>query len=184
MDYKDRLIDLHLLPLMMEFEISDITFLVKSMKNRSPHFDVFNFLECCHHSTLSSSSFKLRHSLSKNNTQGNFYFNRISRLWNSLPPLDINLSLLVINPLLESLYFPFQSTQYLFLPLSVSLSYIAALNFLYVCYSLSSFVVCVLCVLYRSSGCWPSAFRPSTQTFSIQSSIHPVYSFHLLCCKI
>ena len=90
-----------LLPLMMEFEISDIIFLVKSMKNRSPHFDVFNFLECCHHSTRSSSSFKLRHSLSKNNTQGNFYFNRISRLWNSLPPLDINLSLPVIKSILR-----------------------------------------------------------------------------------
>ena len=37
MDYKQRLIHLNLLPLMMEFEISDIMFLVKSMKHPSDH---------------------------------------------------------------------------------------------------------------------------------------------------
>ena len=102
MDYKDRLIRLRLLPLMMEFEISDIIFLVKSMKNPSTHFNIYNFIQCCSHSTRSSSSFKIRHSISRNNTLGNFYFNRIPRLWNSLPPLDINLSLPVIKSLLRN----------------------------------------------------------------------------------
>ena len=60
----------------------------------------------------------------------------------------------------------------IFVPTTICVLVVAALNSLYVCYSLSSFVVCVLCVLYLSSSCWPSAFRPSTQTFSIQSSIH------------
>ena len=100
MNYKDRLIRLGLLPLMMEFEISNIIFLVKSMKAPSTHFDIFKFIDCCNHSTHSSSSFKLRHSLSRNNTLGSFYFNRIPRLWNSLPPLDISLSLLVIKSIL------------------------------------------------------------------------------------
>ena len=109
-NHKDRLIRLGLLPLMMEFEISDIIFLVKSMKAPSTHFDIF---KCCNHSIRSSSSFKLRYSLSRNNTIGGFYFNRIPRLWNSLPPLDISLSLPVIKSILRNhfwhhFYFQFQ----------------------------------------------------------------------------
>ena len=107
MDYKDRLIRLHLLPLMMEFEISDIIFLVKSMKNRSPHFDVFNF--------LSQSS--------------SLYY--VTTFGITLFPISIHTILV---------------------PTTICVLVVAALNFLYVCYSLSSFVVCVLCVLYRSSG--------------------------------
>ena len=104
MDYKDRLIHLHLLPLMMEFEISDIIFLVKSMKNPSAFFDIFSFIKPCNLSTRSSSSFKLRHSLSKNNSISNSYFNRIPRLWNSLPPLDITLSLPAIKSTIRDLF--------------------------------------------------------------------------------
>ena len=102
MDYKDRLIHLHLLPLMMEFEISDILFLVKSMKCPSNHFNIYSFIEVCNHSTRSSSYYKLRHSLSKNNTLSNFYFNRIPRLWNSIPSIDINLPLPAIKSILRN----------------------------------------------------------------------------------
>ena len=49
MDYRERLIHLHLLPLMMEFEISDILFLVKSMKYPSNHFDIYSFIQVCNH---------------------------------------------------------------------------------------------------------------------------------------
>ena len=42
-DCKDRLINLQLLPLMMEFEISDILFLVKSIKYPSNHLRVRGF---------------------------------------------------------------------------------------------------------------------------------------------
>ena len=150
MDYKDRLFHLHLLPLMMEFEISDIAnlFLVKAMENRSPHFDVFNFLECCHHSTRSS-----------------------SRLWNSLPPLDINLSL----PQSSSLYyvttfgitlFPI-SIHTIFVPTTICVLVVASLNFTYVCYSLSSFVVCVMCLV---SFIWLLAECLQTQHRHFQSN--------------
>ena len=37
MDYRDRLISLEMLPLMMEYEIADIMFLIKSLKNPSSH---------------------------------------------------------------------------------------------------------------------------------------------------
>ena len=100
-DYKDRLINLHLLPLMMEFEISDILFLVKSIKYPSNHFNSLQFINFCSHTTRSSSHLKIRHTLSRNNIQSNFYFNRIPRLWNSLPTIDLSLTLPAIKTILR-----------------------------------------------------------------------------------
>ena len=97
MDYRNRLINLHLLPLMMEFEIADIIFFVKSLKYPSDHFNICNFVQFSTISTRSSTFFKLRHSICSNKTKSNFYFNRIPRLWNSLPSLDIDLPLSSLN---------------------------------------------------------------------------------------
>ena len=77
--------------------MSDIIFLVKSMKSPSSDFTIFNFIQPRNYSTSSSSSFKFRHSFSRNKTTSHFYFNRINRLWNSLLPLDISLSLSAIK---------------------------------------------------------------------------------------
>ena len=44
MDYRDRLISLEMLPLMMEYEIADIMFLIKSLKNPSSHFNILDFI--------------------------------------------------------------------------------------------------------------------------------------------
>ena len=93
LDYRQRLIELHLLPLMMEFEIADILFFVKSLKFPSNHFNIHNFVEFCHLTTRSSTYYKLRHSFCKTNSQSNHYFNCIPRLWNSLPPLDLSIPL-------------------------------------------------------------------------------------------
>ena len=43
--------------------------------------------------TRSTTHLKLKHSLSKSFSAGHFYFNRLPRLWNSLPPLDLDQSL-------------------------------------------------------------------------------------------
>ena len=59
-DYKDRLINLQLLPLMMEFEISDILFLVKSIKYPSDHFNILQFINFCSHTTRSSSHLNIK----------------------------------------------------------------------------------------------------------------------------
>ena len=91
-DYKSRLIQLELLPLMMELEIADIIFLIKSLRSPSPHFNVYNFVEFSSHSTHSFCNLKLRHSISKTNLEASFYFYQIPRFWNSLPTIDINLS--------------------------------------------------------------------------------------------
>ena len=74
MDYRDRLISLEMLPLMMEYEIADIIFLIKSLKNPSSHFNILDFITFNISSTRSSSYLKLRHSVCKSNIQGHFYF--------------------------------------------------------------------------------------------------------------
>ena len=66
-----------MLPLMMEYESADIIFLVKSMKYPSNHFSITNFISFCATGTRSSSFLKLQHSMTKMNTQGHFYINRI-----------------------------------------------------------------------------------------------------------
>ena len=93
LDYRQRLIELHLLPLMMEFEIADIVFFIKSLKFPLDHFNIRDFTEFCDQSTRSSTYLKLKHSFSRNSDVKYHYFNRIPRLWNSLPSLDLNLSL-------------------------------------------------------------------------------------------
>ena len=45
MDYRNRLIHLKLLPLMMQLEIADIMFLIKSMRSATDHFNIYNFVE-------------------------------------------------------------------------------------------------------------------------------------------
>ena len=99
---------LKLLPLIMEYEIADIMFLVKSIKFPSDHFRFCDYVQFCSHLTRGSSNLKLKHSLCRTEIERNFYFNRIPRLWNfyfnrihrlwnSLPTLDINLPLSVIK---------------------------------------------------------------------------------------
>ena len=55
MDYRDRLISLEMLPLMMEYEIADIIFLIKSLKNPSSHFNILDFITFNISNTRSSS---------------------------------------------------------------------------------------------------------------------------------
>ena len=92
-----HLIHLNLLPLMMELEIADVMFLVKSLKFPSDHFNICDHLQFCSRPTRACHNLKLKHSLCRSNLERNFYFNRIPRLWNSLPPLSIHLSLSTIK---------------------------------------------------------------------------------------
>ena len=88
-DYHQRLVSLNLLPFMMIFEINDIIFFIKCLKQPSKRFNILSFVYFCPSQTWSSAYFKLRHSLSRKNYTRHFYFNRLPRLWNSLPYIDI-----------------------------------------------------------------------------------------------
>ena len=96
-DYKSRLSTLRLLPLMYILEINDIMFFIQSIKNPSTSFNIRNFISFTTSNTRSSTYHKLQHSISSTNYQRHFYLNRIPRLWNSLPPIDLSSSQIEIK---------------------------------------------------------------------------------------
>ena len=105
-DYKYRLLTLQLLPLMMEFEVYDIMFFIRCLKDSSSSdsFSVLSFIRFSRGTTRASSHLKMIHSLSRTNSASHFYFNRLPRLWNSLPPIDITLSLSAIKKQLRQIF--------------------------------------------------------------------------------
>ena len=90
-NYKARLIKLNLFPLMYIFEISDIMFFVNSIKNPTSSFNINSYVSFSQ-SVTRSNSVKLNHNISFTNKERHFYFNRICRLWNSLPIINTSLS--------------------------------------------------------------------------------------------
>ena len=96
-DYRQRLISLDLLPLMYWFDLQDIMFLIKSFKTPSDNFDPLSYVSFVSNNTRSSSSGKLVHKFSKTSFSRHFYFNRVVRLWNSLPRIDLSLSVISIK---------------------------------------------------------------------------------------
>ena len=91
-DYKYRLKELHILPLMYYLEVNDITFFINNLKHPDTHFNIKDFVTFSDSSTRSSSSNKLNHTLSSSTSTSHYYFNRLPRLWNSLPPIDLDSS--------------------------------------------------------------------------------------------
>ena len=97
LDYKSRLIQCKILPLMYFFELTDILFFVKSVKSPSSAFNIFNYVTFNISSTRLGYFSKLLHNITPTSYTRHFYFNRIVRLWNSLPFIDLHLSFYVIK---------------------------------------------------------------------------------------
>ena len=93
-NYQTRLLKLDLLPLMYTLDFYDIMFFIKALKQPSNHFNIYDHVSA---NTRSSSNNKLNHVYTSNNYTRNFYFNRISRLWNKLPSIDLSQPLSVIK---------------------------------------------------------------------------------------
>jgi len=91
--YFDRLKKFNLLPLMYIFEFNKIIFTIKSLKYPSPSFNITNYITFNDGITRFSSRNKMIHTRSSNNVNGHFFFNRIPRLWNVLPTIDLSLSI-------------------------------------------------------------------------------------------
>ncbi|MCY3929513.1 MAG: reverse transcriptase family protein [Acidobacteria bacterium] len=102
-DYKTRLTHLRLLPLMYIFEISDILFFIKNLKNPTKNFNINTYISFSTSNTRAC-GIKLRHNISSTNKERHFYFNRISRLWNSIPIIDLNLSISTIKSRIKSYF--------------------------------------------------------------------------------
>ena len=91
-DYKTRLRSLNLLPLMMTFELQDLIFFIKAIKTSDPSFNILDYVSFSTNTTRSGAGLKLRHSTSTTNLDRHFYYNRLPRLWNSLPVIHNSLS--------------------------------------------------------------------------------------------
>ena len=91
---------------MMEFKVYDIMFFICCLKDSSSSdsFSVLSFIRFSRGTTRASSHLKMIHSLSRTNSASHFYFNRLPRLWNSLAPIDITLSLSAIKKQLRKIF--------------------------------------------------------------------------------
>ena len=92
-----RLINLHLFPLMYSYELADVLLLVKNLKDPDPSFPVKNYIAFSSSNTRSGKSMKPVHQSSSSIITHHSYFKRTARLWNSLPPIDLSLSLHTIK---------------------------------------------------------------------------------------
>ena len=86
--YRFRLVKLHLLPLMYLFELYDV---IKSLKNPTISFNIYNFIQFHLSSSRLFHAKKLIHHRFTNLATHHFFFNRAPRLWNVLPIIDMSL---------------------------------------------------------------------------------------------
>ena len=82
---------------MYQIELNDLMFFIKSLKHPSVHFNIKDFISFSECNTRSSTYNKLIHTNSPTNSSRHFHFNRLPRLWNSLPPIDLDISLSTIK---------------------------------------------------------------------------------------
>ena len=88
-DYKTRLIQLSMLPLMYIVEIANNVFFVKSINNPSEKFNILDFVDFSAGPTRSANT-KLYHKTACTNITMNSYFYRLPKLWNHLPIIDLS----------------------------------------------------------------------------------------------
>ena len=82
------------------FELNDILFLVKSLKSPTPAFNIYDYVTFNTSATRSGTFNKLIHNYAHTNQARHFFFNRIVRLWNSLPTINLNLTTNTIKSIL------------------------------------------------------------------------------------
>ena len=95
-NYFNRFKQLNLLPLkalMYILEFNEIVFILKLLKHPSPSFNITDFISFADGNIRSSTRGKMIHVRNNNNTSRHFFFNRIPRLWNALPSMDLSLSI-------------------------------------------------------------------------------------------
>ena len=71
----------------------DILFFIKALKQPSDHFNIHHHVSFSTSNTRSASTNKLNPTHTNSNYFRNFYFNRLPRIWNKLPSIDLSLSL-------------------------------------------------------------------------------------------
>ena len=88
-----------MLPLMMQLELYDILLFIKSLKYPSESFNILDFVSFCSGSSRSAAHLKLQLSPANRSTNRirHFYFSRLPRLWNYLPTINLEKSVMSIK---------------------------------------------------------------------------------------
>ena len=81
---------MQLLPLTYILDLNDVMFFIKSLHNHHDGFNINDHIKFATGNTRLASSNKLHQTRSTNNTSKHFYFNRLPRIWNTLPIIDLN----------------------------------------------------------------------------------------------
>ena len=82
--HRSHLIALKILPLMMQLEIYDVVFFIRSLKGPTDAFNIYDHVTF-HPGSTHSTHLKLKHVLSRTNCARHFYFNR-------MPTIDLDQS--------------------------------------------------------------------------------------------
>ena len=90
-DYKTRLQQIDLLPLMYWYDLQDILYLIKCFQNPPDNINIFDHIAFTTSSTRSSSNNKLVIRYARTTSARHFFFHRVVRLWNAMPHINLNL---------------------------------------------------------------------------------------------
>ena len=92
LDYKGRLTELQLLPLMYYYDLQDLLFLIKCLLSPPDNFNILQYISFSSHGTRSTTAGKLKVNYRRTSTTRHFYFNRVVKLWNAVPPSCLDLT--------------------------------------------------------------------------------------------
>ena len=87
---------------MYTFDLSDIMFFIKSYKSPHPGFSITNYITFATGNTRLATHRKLNQTRSSDNITKNFYVNRLPRIWNHLPVIDLDLNVVTIKQKLRT----------------------------------------------------------------------------------
>ena len=87
---------------MYTFDLSDIMFFIKSYKSPHPGFNITNYITFVTGNTQLATHRKLNQTRSSDNITKNFYVNRLPRVWNHLPVIDLDISVVTTKKKLRT----------------------------------------------------------------------------------
>ena len=82
-DYKGRLTELQLLPLMYYYDLQDLLFLINCLLSPPDNFNILQYISFSSHGTRSTTAGKLRVNYKRTSTTRHFYFNWVVRICNA-----------------------------------------------------------------------------------------------------
>ena len=90
-NYRSRLLQTNLLPLMYFYDLQDILYLVKCIQNPPENINLLDYITFGKTPTRFGSKNKLQVKHTYTSNARHFYFHRVVRLWNALPYINLHL---------------------------------------------------------------------------------------------